>query len=71
MNIASNAIKYNREDGSVTLYCTELSSDDTHALYEFVCKDTGLGMSEVSGNMPLNHLLVKVNQPQPDIMVQD
>lgn len=46
MNIASNAIKYNREDGSVTLYCTELSSDDTHALYEFVCKDTGLGMSE-------------------------
>lgn len=46
MNIASNAIKYNREGGSVTLYCTELSSDDTHALYEFVCKDTGLGMSE-------------------------
>lgn len=46
MNIASNAIKYNREDGSVTLYCTELSSDDTHALYEFVCKDTGLGMSK-------------------------
>lgn len=46
MNIASNAIKYNRKGGSVTLYCTERSSDDTHALYEFVCKDTGLGMSE-------------------------
>ena len=46
MNLANNAIKYNRQGGSVTLYCTELSSSDTTVLYQFVCSDTGLGMSE-------------------------
>ena len=46
MNLANNAIKYNRRGGSVTLYCTELFSDETSVLYQFVCSDTGLGMSE-------------------------
>ena len=46
MNIASNAVKYNRPGGSVTLYCRELSCDGEVANYEFVCADTGLGMSE-------------------------
>ena len=46
MNLANNAVKYNRPGGSVTLYCTELSSDETHVTYRFVCEDTGLGMSE-------------------------
>ncbi len=46
MNIASNAIKYNRPGGSVELFCTELESDETTATYKFVCKDTGIGMSK-------------------------
>lgn len=46
MNIASNAIKYNKEGGSVTLYCKEISSNENMALMQFVCSDTGLGMSE-------------------------
>ena len=46
MNIASNAIKYNKEGGSITLYCKEISSDENKALMKFVCSDTGLGMSE-------------------------
>ena len=46
MNLASNAIKYNHKGGTVTLYCTEISSDDNTVVYEFVCKDTGIGMSE-------------------------
>ena len=46
MNLASNAIKYNHKGGTVTLYCTEISSDETTVVYEFVCKDTGIGMSE-------------------------
>ena len=46
MNIAFNAVKYNRPGGSVTLYCRELSCDGTVANYEFVCADTGLGMSK-------------------------
>lgn len=46
MNIASNAIKYNKEGGSITLYCKEISSNENMALMQFVCSDTGLGMSE-------------------------
>ena len=46
MNIASNAIKYNKEGGSITLYCKEISSNENMALMQFVCSDTELGMSE-------------------------
>lgn len=46
MNLANNAIKYNRRGGSVTLYCTELSSTEDTAVYRFVCEDTGIGMSK-------------------------
>ena len=46
MNIASNAVKYNRPGGSVTVYCRELSCDGNVANYEFVCADTGYGMSK-------------------------
>ena len=46
MNIASNAIKYNKENGSITLYCKEISNNENMALMQFVCSDTGLGMSE-------------------------
>ena len=46
MNIASNAVKYNRPGGSVTIYCRELSCDGIVANYEFVCADTGYGMSK-------------------------
>lgn len=44
-NIVSNAVKYNRENGSVTLTCKELSSANGRAEYEFICRDTGIGMS--------------------------
>lgn len=46
LNLASNAIKYNRAGGSVMVYCNELECDGARATYEFVCKDTGLGMSQ-------------------------
>ena len=46
MNVASNAVKYNRRGGSMKIYCNELRSDGEMAEYEFVCEDTGLGMSE-------------------------
>lgn len=46
MNIASNAIKYNKKGGSITLYCKEILSNENMALMQFVCSDTGLGMSE-------------------------
>ena len=55
MNLAGNAVKYNRRGGKVILYFNEISSDDKTAVFEFVCSDTGLGMSEeFSENMHLN-----------------
>ena len=47
-NITANAIKFNRQNGSVTVSCRELSydADAKVAVFEFICADTGVGMSE-------------------------
>ena len=46
LNFTSNAIKYNREGGKVYVHGHEVSFDGKTALYEFVCEDTGIGMSK-------------------------
>ena len=46
MNILSNAVKYNKENGSVTLECTELPGEGDAVQVRFLCADTGIGMSE-------------------------
>ncbi len=45
VNLFSNAIKYNKPDGSIDTYAKELSCDGTTAWYEFRITDTGIGMS--------------------------
>lgn len=45
-NLTSNAVKYNKEHGSLATSCRELSCIDGVVQYEFICEDTGLGMSE-------------------------
>ena len=45
-NVVGNAVKYNKENGSVSLSCLECFSDETTAEFEFICADTGIGMSE-------------------------
>ena len=45
-NLSSNAIKYNHFHGTVNVHCEELSDDGNIAVFQFVCSDTGLGMSE-------------------------
>ncbi len=45
-NIISNAIKYNRAGGSVSVRVQEIVSTEQTATFEFVCQDTGIGMSE-------------------------
>ena len=42
----SNAIKYNHFHGTVNVHGEELSDDGNMAVFQFVCSDTGLGMSE-------------------------
>ena len=46
MNLMSNAIKYNRRNGTVWTSCEEISSDEERAVFKFICADTGLGMSK-------------------------
>ena len=47
MNVLSNAVKYNKDHGSIHLSCHELPSDQMEtAAFEFICEDSGIGMSE-------------------------
>ena len=47
MNILSNAMKYNRENGHVYISCIEIPSGQPETTtMEFVCRDTGIGMTE-------------------------
>ena len=46
LNIINNAIKYNHENGTVTLSCNEVSNDGETVVLEFKCEDTGRGISK-------------------------
>ncbi len=47
MNILSNAVKYNRENGHIYISCIEIPSEQPEmTTMEFVCRDTGIGMAE-------------------------
>ena len=47
MNILSNAVKYNRENGEIYISCIEIPSKQPGmTTMEFVCRDTGIGMTE-------------------------
>lgn len=46
LNMTNNAVKYNRENGSITVYTTEEPIDSDTFMYTFVCSDTGIGMNE-------------------------
>ena len=47
MNILSNAVKYNRANGQIYISCRELPSEQSEmTTMEFVCRDTGIGMTE-------------------------
>ena len=47
MNILSNAVKYNKANGYIYLSCIEIPSEQPEmTTMEFVCRDTGIGMTE-------------------------
>ena len=54
MNFISNAVKYNKEHGKIMLRCREISTEGDTAVFEFTCRDTGIGMSGNSRNIFLN-----------------
>lgn len=45
-NVMSNAVKFNRTGGRIKVSCRELSEVDGDIVYEFVCADTGIGISQ-------------------------
>ena len=47
MNILSNAVKYNKENGCIYISCLEITAEQSEMMtMEFVCRDTGIGMTE-------------------------
>ena len=47
MNILSNAVKYNRENGHIYISGMEIPSEQPEmTTIEFVCRDTGIGMTD-------------------------
>ena len=46
LNIAGNAVKYNRQGGYVRLVCREVEPTDGVPVYEYTIADNGTGMSE-------------------------
>ncbi len=46
MNILTNAIKYNKDNGKIIMEFQEVQEDQDTVRIQFRCKDTGIGMSE-------------------------
>ena len=47
MNILSNAVKYNKDNGNIYVSCIEIASEQSEmTTIEFICRDTGIGMTE-------------------------
>ena len=46
LNLISNAMKYNRQDGTVELAVEEIGAAGKNADFRFVVRDTGIGMSK-------------------------
>ena len=46
MNILTNAIKYNKNNGEICIEFNEIQKDDNTINIRFKCEDTGIGMSE-------------------------
>ena len=67
LNLFSNAIKYNKEGGSIETYAGELSCDGKIVYYEFIITDTGVGMSREFVD---EHLFKPFTQEQSDARTQ-
>ena len=63
VNLLTNAIKYNKSNGTIDMYVREIKSDDSKVTFEFEIKDTGIGMSE---DYIENHLFTPFSQAKQD-----
>ena len=63
INLLTNAIKYNKSNGTIDMFVREMSSDDSKVTFEFEIKDTGIGMSE---DYIENYLFTPFSQAKQD-----
>lgn len=63
INLLTNAIKYNKSNGTIDMFVREMSSDDSKVTFEFEIKDKGIGMSE---DYIENHLFTPFSQAKQD-----
>ena len=72
MNILSNAVKYNKENGCIYISCREIPSEQPGmTTMEFVCQDTGIGMTEEFQKYILNHLHRNIQEAVQNLPEQD
>ena len=71
MNIASNAVKYNKENGRIKICVTEKEIDCCNTYVEFDCADTGIGMSEEYSAHILSLFLRKIQAQEPNLAEAD
>ena len=64
-NILSNAIKYNKEHGKIYITCREIDFDGKISKIQFICQDTGIGMSEEFQNHLFEPFAQENNQTSP------
>ncbi len=46
VNIVTNAVKYNKPNGTVSIFVDEISAEGNKGVYRLIVEDTGIGMSE-------------------------
>lgn len=61
LNVLSNAVKYNKQHGSITIRAGELGFQDNIARFYFTFEDTGIGMSKDY----LEHIFDPFSQENP------
>jgi len=64
LNILSNAIKYNKPEGSVFFLVDEITVDEKRVKYKFTISDTGIGMKEEF----LEHIFEPFSQEHNDVL---
>ena len=67
LNLFSNAVKYNKDSGSIETWIEETGADDKQATFRFVIQDTGIGMSE---EFVKNELFQPFTQEKADARTQ-
>lgn len=71
MNILTNAIKYNKNNGKICIEFNEIQKNYNTIIIRFKCEDTGIGMSESFQKTIYEHLHRKKQGHEQFMVEQD